>query len=304
MLKLGYNRFFNHLVIDTLNRQAPEQNLLKGVGLGIFTVLIGSCVAAIGKHLTSQVDISAIVFFQYLICFLFTLPWLLRNGTDGLQTDYPWQHIIRGVSGCACFYTYYVALKYIPLVDASLLRNTAPLIVPVVILLGFGISIPKRRWIPLLLGFIGIAVILRPAQHGASIWHLIGLSSGAGLAVSMVMTRVLAQKEPESRILFYYFFISLLFVIPFFAINYRPIPPSALPWLLLIGVAMYFTFVLYTRAYSYVKASILAPTSYFAVVFAGILDWLIWAHLPDSWTVLGIALVILGGLLVLHQGKD
>lgn len=282
--------------------QPPEQNFAKGIGLGILTVALGSIVAAIGKHMTTQVDISAIVFFQYLICFMLTLPWLLKHGLGELKTDYPWRHTIRGISGCLCFYTYYVALKYIPLVDASLLRNTAPLIVPLVLLLGFSLDIPKARWLPLIIGFIGIAVILRPGQQGASIWHLVGLSSGIGLAISMVLTRVLAQHEPESRILFYYFFISLLFVVPFFALNYQPIPLSALPWLIGIGVAMYFIFVLYTRAYTYVKASVLAPTSYFAVVFAGILDWIFWDHFPDLYTLVGIALVVCGGLLVLRLG--
>ena len=197
-----------------------------------------------------------------------------------------------------------MALKYIPLVDASLLRNTAPLVVPLVLLIGFRAVIPKARWWSLLLGFIGIAVILKPGQGGASIWHLIGLCSGVGLAISMVMTRTLAQKEPESRILFYYFFISLLFVVPFFIINYQPIPLDALPLLILVGVAMYYTFVLYTRAYSYVKASVLAPTSYFSIVFTGILDWIFWDYLPDIWTLAGISLVVWGGLLLLRQGDN
>ena len=284
-----------------MQNQPPEQHFAKGITLGIITVSIGSAVSAIGKHLTSLVDISAIVLSQYLICFIFTLPWVFKHGRSALKTAYPWQHLFRGVSGCLCFYSYYVALKYIPLVDASLLRNTAPLIVPLVLLVGFSMGIPRARWLPLLLGFIGIAVMLKPGQQGASIWHLIGLSSGVGLAISMVLTRNLAQKEPESRILFYYFFISLLFVVPFFIINYQPIPLDALPLLILIGVAMYYTFVLYTRAYSYVKASVLAPTSYFAVVFTGILDWIFWDYLPDIWTLVGISLVVWGGLLLLRQ---
>ena len=283
---------------------SPEQNFAKGISLGIITVAMGSCVAAAGKHLTTLVDISAIVLFQYLICFAFTLPWIMKNGAAALNTSYPWQHIIRGVSGCLCFYAYYLALKYIPLVDASLLRNTAPLVVPLVLLCGYGIAIPKARWLPLIVGFVGIALVLRPGQQGISNWHIVGFCSGAGLAISMVLTRVLAQREPESRILFYYFFISLLFVVPFFIINYQPIPLPALPWLIAIGVAMYYTFVLYTRAYSYVKASVLAPTSYFAVVFAGLLDWLIWEHFPNIWTLAGIALIIYGGVLVLRQGAD
>ncbi|MCP4466467.1 MAG: DMT family transporter [Halieaceae bacterium] len=286
-----------------MNSQYPEQNLRLGVTLGVLTVLLGSTVGAAGKHVSSQVDIATIVLFQYLICFLCTLPWTLRHGVKALKTDYPWQHILRGVSGCACFYAYFLALRHIPLVDATLLRNTAPLMVPVVILVWMRVGIPRARWPALIVGFIGISVILRPGQQGLNSWHLVAIASGLGLAISMVSTRVLSRTEPENRILFYYFLISLLFVIPFFILRYRPIPLSALPWLLYIGFAMYLGFVLYTRAFSYVKASLLAPTTYFAVVFAGILDWIFWQHIPDLWTFAGICLVVGGGLLVLRS-KD
>lgn len=289
-------------VVDYMQISPPEQHFAKGIALGILTVFIGSGVAAVGKRLTAEVDISAIVLFQYLICFLLTLPWIAKNGVASLKTAHPWQHIIRGVAGCYCFYSYYVAMQYIPLVDATLLRNTAPLIVPLILFFGFSAVIPRARWLPLLIGFIGIIVMLRPAQNSANIWHLIGLTAGIGLAVSMVMTRKLAQNEPESRILFYYFFISLLFVVPFFIINYQPIPLASLPWLVGLGVAMYITFVVYTRAYAYVKTSVLAPTSYFAVVFAGLLDWIFWDHIPDGWSLAGAVLVIGGGLLIIRQG--
>lgn len=280
-----------------------RQQRLIGAGLATLTVFLGSILAATGKHLSGQVHISTIVLAQYGICFLCTLPWLLRNGRHGLRTTRPWQHILRGVSGCACFYTYYMALKYIPLVDASLLRNTAPLMVPLVVLIGFGTRIPSHRWPPLIIGFLGITLVLRPSFAGISIWHVMGLASALGLAISMVSTRLLAESEPESRILFYYFTISLLFVLPFFASTYQPIPASSLPWLAILGVGMYFTFVLYTRAYTYASASTLAPTSYFSIVFSGLIDWIIWDHVPDALTFAGIVLVVLGGMLVL-RGRD
>jgi drug/metabolite transporter (DMT)-like permease len=298
-----------------------EQNLTKGVALGVLTVFFGSTVGAAAKHLTSLVDISAIIFFQYLICLACLAPWLLRKGRKELKTDYPWHHVIRGVSGCACFYTYYVALKYISLVDATLLRNTAPLVVPLVIWIWLGIGVPKVRWIPLIIGFVGVAVVLIPGHQGVNegltegvlditsnaglnVWHLVGFCSGVGLAISMVSTRLLATHEPESRILFYYFLISLLFAVPFFILNYQPIPKQAIPWLIYIGVMMYLAFALYTRAYTFVKASVLAPTSYFAVVFSGALDWIIWENIPDIWTISGTALIVLGGLLILWLGTD
>ncbi|MAY36828.1 MAG: EamA family transporter [Spongiibacteraceae bacterium] len=283
----------------TINAANPRQFAL-GVALGILTVFLGSTVAAAGKHLSSQVHISAIVLAQYLICFVMVLPWWLRNGKRAVLTRRPFTHIVRGVSGCACFYTYYLAMQHMPLVEATLFRNTAPLLVPLVILVWYRSAIPAARLIPLMIGFAGVTLVLRPTFDGISVWQLIALSSGVGLAISMVGTRELARTEPESRILFYYFTISLLFVLPFFALNYQPIPVDALPWLAYVGVVMYGTFVIYTKAFAYVPSSILAPTSYFALVFSGLLDWMIWGVIPDTPTVLGIALVVSGGLLILR----
>lgn len=279
-------------------------NLIKGISLGILTVLIASTVGAAGKYIGGEVKTSAIVFFQYFFCLLCCLPWLLKHRAAGIKTQHPWLHVTRGLSGLIGFYVYWLALQYIPLVDTTLLRNTAPLVVPFVIFFWLGIKIPKARLLPLVIGFIGITVILRAGQQGISQWHIVGFLAGVGLAVSMVSTRLLTKTEPEGRILFYYFFISLIFVTPYFIWDYQAIPNNAWPWLLYIGVAMYFCFTLYTKAYAYVKPSILAPTSYFSVVFAGILEWLIWGHLPDLWTLAGITLVIAGGLLILKYGKD
>ncbi len=275
---------------------------MKGVGLGLLTVGIGSCLSAVAKHIGDQVNVSTIVFFQFAICFLCTLPWVAKNGISALRTRHRWRHLVRGVAGCLSFYAFYYALNHIPLVDASLLRHSAPLVVPLILLFWFNVIIPKTRWLALGVGFIGVIVILRPAQHGLSQWHLIGLLSGVGLAFSMVLTRVLSQEEPETRILFYYFLISLLFAVPFFIINYQPIPHSALPWLLLIGFGMYFAFIPYTRAYFYAKASVVAPTSYFSVIFAGLLDWLIWEQTPDKTSLFGVVLVLLAGIIIVWQG--
>ncbi|WP_339669807.1 DMT family transporter [Dasania marina] len=283
---------------------APNNKLMLGISLGIITVLIASTVGAAGKFIGAEVNASAIVFFQYFFCMLCCLPWLLKHRLKGLKTEHPWLHITRSLGGLVGFYVYWQALQHIPLVDSTLLRNSAPLMVPIIIFFWLGLGIPKVRWLPLVIGFIGISVILRAGEHGISTWHIIGLLSGAGLAVSMVSTSLLSKTEPGGRILFYYFFVSLLAVTPYFIYDYQSIPASAWPWLFYIGVAMYLSLRLYTAAFAYVKPSILAPTSYFSVVFAGILEWLIWDHIPDGWTLFGIALVVLGGLLILRFGKE
>lgn len=278
--------------------------LIRGVALGLSASFISAIAAAAGKHLTGMVHMSTIVLFQYSVCLLCTLPWLWREGRrGGLATRFPWLHIVRGVSGCGCFYLFYLSMQHVPLVDATLMRSSAPLMVPFIVLVWFGERVPPARWLPLGIGFVGITLILKPEVDGIDPWHMTALFSGLGLAVSMVSTRLLAQSEPEGRVLFYYFLISLLFILPFWLYHIEPIPLPALPWLLFVGAAMYFTFVLYNRAYSYVSASILAPTNYFGVLFAGVIEWVVWQHIPDLRGLLGIALVITGGVLVLALGK-
>lgn len=280
-----------------------RKQLLTGLALSLVTVFFSSTVAAVGKHVSQEVHVSAIVLVQYGISFLFCLPSVLRAGRSGLATSRPGIHLIRGISGCACFYLYYIALSKISLVDATLLRSSAPLMVPLVIYLWFSQRVRRETWPPLVVGFLGVVLVLKPGGAGLSLWHLLALLSGLGLAVSMVSTRVLAQHEPQNRILFYYFSISLLFCLPFFFWNYQTIPPSAWPGLIYMGVVIYLGFVMYTMAYRYVSAAALAPISYFGVVFSGLLDWLIWDHIPDGLTMMGIACVILGGVLVLRH-KD
>ena len=283
----------------------PKSNITIGFSLGIFCILLASIAAAAGKHLSQFVVPSTITFFQFAICLLLSLPWLAKNGVGALQTQHLKQHIIRGISGVTCFYAYYVAMGHISLVDATLLRNTAPLFVPIVLLFALKKRIAIYQWVPITIGFSGVAFMLQPSYSGASSWHLVGLLSGAGLAISMVSTRFLATRESGKSIIFYYFLISCVCILPLFIANYEPIDSAAWPWLFYIGLSSYFSIAIYTRAYSYVKASVLAPTTYFAVLFAGIIEWFVWDETPNFLGFLGITLIVAGGLfIVLNTGNS
>ncbi len=279
------------------------ENIPKGVLYALATTLVASTAAAASKLVANDVPVSMIVLAQYSICLVIALPSLFKKKNNVLKTSRPWAHIVRGVTGWLCFYAYYQALAYIPLVDASLLRNTGPLFVPVVIWLWLKVTIRKRAVLPMLLGFAGVVLMLQPDIKGLKIWHLVGLVSGIFLACSMVGTRTLASSEPSSRINFYYFSISFLCSLPVALINWQPIPLSSLPYLLYIGSSIWLTMWFYTRAYSYARASVIAPINYSGVVFAGLIGWGIWGHVPDLYATIGIGLILLAGVMtvILNQ---
>lgn len=273
-----------------------NQNIKIAAIYAIFTSLFATVVAAITKYLTATISVGTIVFIQYLICLFTLLPWLSVAGWKGLKSEHIGKHFIRGFAGWMCFYTYYLAISHIPLVDASLLRNTAPICVPFFMYLLFRTNMSWHKGAGIAIGFIGVLLILKPEGDNLSLWHAVGFASGITLSLSMIYTRELASTEPSNRILFYYFAISMVLSLPLALGSWTPIPLQLWPAMLMIGFSIFITMKLYNLAYTYGPANTIAPLSYFGVVFAGLLGWIIWGHKPDAQSLLGITLVVGGGI--------
>ncbi len=277
--------------------------LLLGAGLALATAMVVSLATAATKYTAAFVSIEQIVFVQYFFCMVIMLPSLWCRGLGFLRTEQPWLHVIRGMAGWLCFYTYYLALDRIPLVDASLLRNAAPLCVPVLLFFWKGFRLPILRWLPVLIGFLGIVLVLRPQGSGLSLWHLVALGSAVTLAGSIVTTRALALTEPTARILFYYFAFSAVCSVPLAVAHWQRVSLFTVTLMTGIGLSIWLTMWLYTRAYSYANASVISPISYCGVLFTGLLGWLIWGQVPGRSALIGAVLIIAGGIGSVYLGR-
>ena len=243
-----------------------------------------------------------IICVQYGVGLGIAAPALLRNGRgfSVFKTQKLGLHFFRGVVGLLSYYTFYFALVEIPLVEAQLLRNAAPLFVPLLVFLLAAVHIPKARYLPLAIGFIGVLLVLRPGTSNFNLWHLIGLSSGLALATSMVLTRLLVRTETDGSVVFYYFAISLVVSFPLALFHWTPAPWPVWAAAIGAGIGLYLAMQLYTLSFRYAKPSAIAPISYFGVVFAGIWGWMFWDQIPDILSLVGIALVILGAVITLY----
>lgn len=267
-----------------------------GVLLTLLTALLMSFVAAAIKYISPIVSIEMIISVQYLVCIVSMLPWLFKVGLSGLKTNQFKLHLLRALTGWFCLYFYFLAIKHIPLVDAVLLRNAAPLCVPIWVLLWLKVRIPMLRWLPVIVGLFGIVLILNPAVEGLKLWHMVGFMSAFMMAGSIVSTRVLTVTEPASQIMFYYFLLSCLFSFPMALSSNMHVPLEALPFMIVIGLFMLFSMWCYTRAYKFASATIISPISYFSVVFTGILSWFFWDQVPTTLAIVGALLVVIGGI--------
>ena len=274
-----------------------KQNYFKAALFLLLTVLGTSFMAAGAKYASSFASIHMIVAVQYGFGLVVLTPYFLRGGIKRLKTSHPGLHLLRGACGLLSFYTYYYAIQEISLLEASLLRNSAPLCLPLMAMVCMRERISGQRWLALIIGFIGVAVILHPAPGALDAWYLAALVSAIFVALSMLTTRLLVETETPKAVMFYYFFMAVPCSLPGAIINYEPL--SLYQWVVLVLVALsfYLALSLYTRSFQYAKATALAPFIYFGVVFAGILGWIFWHQVPEPITYAGVVLVIGGALI-------
>ena len=265
--------------------------------------LFASLSAAGTKYVSDYLSLHVIVFVQYGIGLLFAAFILMKKGVDGFGTKRWQMHLLRGIAGLGAIYTYYFALTHIQLVEATLLRSSSPLWVPIVIWLGLKIKIPRRRWWPLIIGFIGVIFILRPMPDTISVWHLVGLSSAILIGITMVSTRLLLYTETTTIVLFYYYAQAVLITLPMAVKTWQAAPWPVWLVLLVSGIFLYVAMNFYTIAFQYAKPSIVSPISFFGVALAGLWGWVFWNQIPVMWTYLGISLVVIGAIVILMQER-
>jgi len=239
-----------------------------------------------------------IIFIQNVVSFICILPLALRKGVLRLKTDVLSDHLIRDLFGIGSYYLYFLAIRYLNLVDATTLNYTAPFFVPLIWWIWMKQRVGVHVWWSIIIGFIGVGVILNPSREIFQLGFVFGLFAGIASGVAFCALRVLnMRKEPMSRTLFYYFAFGAFVTFPFAWASW--IAPTEIEWAqtIGIGIATAIAQILLTVAYRYGTASYLSPLGYMSVIYAGIASWLLF-DMPPTWrSVLGTTLIILGGTL-------
>ena len=278
-----------------------KTNLVLGAVYVTACYLCLALFSACAKIATETVSAFTVLFFQNSICLLLVLPGALRAG---LKTQHPYLHLTRDFFGFASYFLLVLAVGYIPLANAVLLSNSAPLWIPFIVWIWFRKKVPPYLWGSVIVGFIGLFFILKPGVDLFDIASLLALLSGILIGVAMVAIRRLTHTEPMSRVLFYYFLLGTLVSLPGMI---KDLPKAFHPTVVyfLVGGALLFYLVqiFITKGFSHGKASTLSPIAYTVVLFSAILDRIFWHKVPDIWSLIGMALVIAGGIASVYFEK-
>ena len=274
-----------------------ERDLRRGAAYMVVSALFFAFMSVAVKVASAALPNVVVVFFRSATGLVALLPWIV--GQD-LRTQHFREHLVRSLAGIASMYCFFYALGHMRLADAVLLNYSLPLFMPFVESAWLGEAFPRQLWIPLVVGFVGIVVVLRPGRGLVDPVAFVGLASALFAAVAQVGVRRLTRTEPVPRIVFYFAATATVLSALPLSISWRA-PTGRLWWAVLaMGVTATVAQLALTRAYAHAPAARVGPFIYAAVVFAGALDWIFWRRLPDAFSLAGSALVCGAGILALR----
>jgi drug/metabolite transporter (DMT)-like permease len=276
---------------------AHEYDLRRGGLYMVASALLFALMSVAVKIASASLPNVVVVFFRSGFGLLTLLPFII--GVE-LRTTQVREHLIRSLAGIASMYCFFYTIAHMRLADAVLLNYSLPIFIPFVESVWLGEAFPRRLWIPVLVGFLGVIVILRPGSGLMQPVALLGVASALFAAVAQVGVRRLTRTEPVPRIVFYFAVIATALSALPTAASWQT--PHGFVWLAAAAMGLTATLgqLAMTRAYAHAPASQVGPFVYSSVVFAAGLDWLFWRKLPDAFTVAGGALVVAAGILSLR----
>jgi len=260
---------------------------------------MGVCVKFASQHYAT----GEIVFYRGLVGAV-AMALLSRHRGIALRTPVPAMHLWRSAVGVTSLGLWFYAISGLPLATAMTL-NYMSSVWMAVFLIGGAImlgraSIDGRLIGTVLLGFVGVALILRPTIERDQLWHgLLGLLSGVLAAMAYLQVTALGRVgEPEPRVVFYFSLggmVAGLASLPFSGFTTTHTLGGAAA-LVAVGIFATTAQLLMTRAYAIGRPLVNASLQYLGIAYAFGFGVLLFDDPVTPMALAGTVLVIAAGL--------
>lgn len=247
-----------------------------------------------------------IVFYRGLVGAI-AMATLARLRGSTLRTQVPAMHFWRSLSGVIALSLWFYSISGLPLATAITLNYMSSVwmalfLIGGAIMMG-GTRIDARLIATVLVGFVGVALVLRPTIERDQLWFgLLGLLSGMLSAMAYLQVTALGRAgEPEERVVFYFSvggMVAGLASMPFTgaADGFHGHTIFGALMLLATGVLATAAQVLMTQAYARGRPLVNASLQYLGIVFSFIYGAVLFADPIKPMAVAGMVLIIAAGL--------
>ena len=210
----------------------------------------------------------------------------------------------RGLLVALAQLLFYTALADLELATVSALGQTNAIFIVLIAVIFYGEKVGAWRWSAVIIGFGGAVWIMQPGSNMFTWTAALPIGAAFCYAASMVTLRSF-DVSISSAIIYLYSSVAAAFGAILLATGTTDFSPiqSISDALLIFSMSLCggFGVVFLMYAFRQAPASVLAPFSYFGILTAFGLGWIVFDELPLDKLFPGVILIVLSGLTILWR---
>ncbi|MDD9331544.1 MAG: DMT family transporter [Wolbachia sp.] len=273
------------------------------IGVIWFTLsLLSSAINdVIAKYLGLHLQSSEIAFFRFLFSTIALIPFIIYYGLKALKTNNVVIQVIRGTLLFFGIIFWNYGLTIGSLTTATIVSFSIPLFVLILAVLFLNENIIWQRWTVTIIGFIGVAISLKPNSEDFNPKVLIFILAALFFAILDIINKRIVVQESTISMLFYSALITTIFSAPPSLFYWQT--PSSLELILLLILGINANLILFfvLKAFTVVDATALAPYRYFELVISTVAAYFIFGEFPDRNTWYGVLILIPSTLFIIYS---
>ena len=294
---------------------------------GILFILTGMALFSIQDSLIKYIfEDTALyeLYFGRTLTALILLALYLKITSQKLvmKTYYPLLTTVRVICFFFGFSFFYISLTYMSLAMANALFFSSPFFISILAILFLGEKVGIRRWLAIIVGFLGVYIVLNPNFENFDYTKLAPVACALFYAISMTITKITSDKDSVYSQMFHLYIgaigISIIFFIftgkgqfntfsdptlQFILREWFTNPTYSWPFIIIMGLVASLSFYFVFSAYSIASPSIVSLFEYSLIIWAIIIGYLLFNDIPTARTFIGVALIIGAGVYIYIREK-
>ena len=272
---------------------------MKAIFYNLLAWVILPVMDGLAKYLSVDLPVLQIVWARYFFTVVITLSFIIIFFRKQLVwTSKPKLQLFRGLILLCANMLFFYAISIISLTKALTLAFVAPLIVTALSPFILGEIVGYRRWLAVIIGFIGSLIVIRPGLIEFNLATLAALGTGFFYGIYFIITRKLHTADSPLLTLLITGVVGAIILSAYMPFSW--IEPNPNQWLFMfcIGLCASVGHFFLILSLKYADASKLAPFSYFEIFTNVIIGYYFFSDFPDIWTWVGLLIIINSGIYI------
>jgi drug/metabolite transporter (DMT)-like permease len=265
---------------------------------GVLFALLNVFTLIPAQHLNPYV----MAFLRYFFGALILLPVVFRLGLyRSLHTTRLPLHLFRGAIHTSGMMLWFVALPLITLAEITALGFTGPIFVTIGAALFLGEDVRLRRWIAVIVGFIGAMIIIRPGFSSIHLGVICILISTPLFSTSNLISKALVRTDSANTIVIWQNIVIVACAAPFAFAFWQTPSWVDLLWFLAAGLCGTLGHLCQQRGYQLADITLLQPIGFLSLIWNTLLGYFLFVQQPDIWTFVGAAVIFGSAMYISHR---